>query len=194
MAIDFDFSELDVARAEQKLLESSTKYDRNAPGCASLEGFECESLSVGAFRDLVRRTFDLVLSDKELGYVIRKYDKKGDQTITCKPFLTAFLRIGQDEKNGRLAQIKKQRKLDELAVREAEEKMLAIQEKSSTFKINYDYTDAELDSARAKLTEAAVWFDKSRGGSLASFEQLHLSPLEFHRALKRTFNVTLTPA
>ena len=50
---------------------------------------------MGAFRDLVRRTFGLILSDKELGYVIRKYDKKGDQTITCKPFLTSYLRLGQ---------------------------------------------------------------------------------------------------
>ena len=71
-------------------------------------------------------------------------------------------------------------------------KMRSIQEKSTTFKINYD-TDEDVDSAKAKLTEAAVWFDKSRGGSLASFEQLYLSPLEFQRALKRTFNVILTP-
>ena len=135
MAIDFDISELDVARADQKLLDASTKYDRNAPGCPSLEGFECESLSVGAFRDLVRRTFGLILSDKELGYVIRKYDKKGDQTITCKPFLTAFLRIGQDERDKhRLKQLEKQRKLDEMAALEAVQKMKAIQEKSSTFK------------------------------------------------------------
>jgi Ca2+-binding EF-hand superfamily protein len=195
MAIDFDFSELDVARADTKLLEASTKYDRNAPGCGSLEGFECESLSVGTFRDLVRRAFGLVLSDKELGYVIRKYDKKGDQTITCKAFLNAFLRIGQDERDKRrLKQLDKQRKLDELASLEAEQKMKEIQEKSSNFKINYDFTDADADSAKAKLTEAAVWFDKSRGGSLASFEQLFLSPLEFHRALKRTFNIIMTPA
>lgn len=195
MAIDFDFSELDVARADQKLLDCSTKYDRNAPGCASLDGFDCESLSVGAFRDLVRRTFGLVLSDKELGYVIRKYDKKGDQTITCKPFLTAFLRIGQDERDKRrLKQLDKQRKLDELAAIEAVQKMKAIQEKSSTFKINYDFKEEDADSAKAKLTEAAVWFDSSRGGSLASFEQLYLSPLEFNRALKRTFNVVMTPA
>lgn len=195
MAIDFDFSELDVARADQKLLDASTKYDRNAPGCASLEGFDCESLSVGAFRDLVRRTFGLILSDKELGYVIRKYDKKGDQTITCKPFLTTFLRIGQDERDKRrLKQIEKQRKLDELAALEAVQKMKAIQEKSSTFKINYDFKEEDADSAKAKLTEAAVWFDKSRGGSLASFEQLYLSPLEFNRALKRTFNIVMTPA
>ena len=195
LSVNYDFNEVDIARADQKLLNCSTSYDRNAPGCQSLDGFECESLSAGAFSDLVRRTFGLKLSGKELGYVIRKYDKTGLGNITCKSFIKAFLRMGQEERDRlRLKQLEKQRRMDELSVKENEQKIKAIQEGSSNFKVDYDFKEADMDSATEKLTEASIWFDKSRGGSLASFETKTLSPLDFHRALFRTFNLKLSPA
>jgi len=195
LAVDYDFSAVDEARANEKVKQASTKYDRNAPGCQSLDGFECESLSAGAFRDLLRRTFNLVLTNKELGYLVRKHDKTGTGRVTCTPFITSFLRIGQEERHAHhVKQLEKQRRLDALAEQEHLQKMKAVQEGGGKeLKISYDFTDNDLQSARAKLTEAAVFFDRARGGSLSSFEALSLSPLEFKRALKRTFNITLSP-
>jgi hypothetical protein len=192
--IDYSFNELDIARADAKLLEASTKYDKNAPGCQSLIGFECDSLTINQFRDLCKRVFKLVFSDKELGYVIRKYDKKGDQRITCSSFLITFLRIGQQERDRlRLLQLKKQKELIENEEKDRKNKMKSVIEKSSTFKIDYDYNEKDIDSAKHKLTDAALRFDKGRGGSLACFEPRYLTPLEFNRALKQTFDVKLSP-
>lgn len=194
MTIDYDFGEVDIARAEEKFTRASTNYDRAAPGCQSLDGFECESLTPGPFSDLVRRTFGLKLSGKELGYIIRKFDKTGKGNINCKKFINAFLKVGQVERDkARLKQLEKQRKLDELAIKQSEQKAKEVAESSGTFKISFDYTEKDMDSATEKLTEASVWFDRSRGGSLLSFEQKSLSPLDFSRALFRTFNIKLTP-
>jgi len=195
MQVDYDFTAVDEARALEKLKEASTKYDRNAPGCQGLDGFECESLSPGAFRDLIRRTFGLSLTNKELGFVIRKYDKIGTGRVTCKTFINSFLKIGIVERQKHhLAQLEKQRRLDELAVVEHEQKIKEVQQGTSKLKINYDFKQSELDSAMAKLTESSTFFDQSRGGTLSSFEPLSLTPVEFKRALKRTFNLSFTPA
>jgi hypothetical protein len=51
------------------------------------------------------------------------------------------------------------------------------------------FVEKDLNSALAKLTEASIKFDKMRGGSLISFEPSFLTPLEFKRAVKRTFNL-----
>lgn len=51
------------------------------------------------------------------------------------------------------------------------------------------FVEKDLNSALAKLTEASIKFDKMRGGSLISFEPSFLTPLEFKRAVRRTFNL-----
>ena len=66
-SIDYDFSELDMARAVAKLVEASTKYDRSLPGCKSLDCFEVDHLGPGAFRDALKRTFNLHFTDREMG-------------------------------------------------------------------------------------------------------------------------------
>ena len=194
MAVDYEFTAADEARALERLKEASTKYDRNAPGCQSLDGFDCESLSPGAFRDLVRRTFNMVLTNKELGFVIRKYDAAGTGRVTCSTFITAFLKLGQVERHKHhIAQLARQRRLNELAELESEQKIREVQQGSKKLKINFDFSPEELASANRKLTECAQFFDKSRGGSLSSFDPLVLTPVEFKRAIKRTFDITLTP-
>lgn len=195
LAIDYEFTAVDEARANEKLKDASTKYDRNAPGCQGLDGFECESLSPGAFRDLVRRTFGLVLTNKELGYVIRKYDKAGTGRVTCKSFLTSFLKLGIVERQSHhIQQLERQKRMDELAALESEQKVKEVQQGSTKLKINYDFQDSDLVSANKKLKEASTFFDQSRGGSLSSFDPLTLTPVEFKRALKRTFNLSFTPS
>lgn len=65
--IDYDFSELDQERALAKLRHASTKYDRNLPGCKSLDCFEVHHLGPGKFREALTRTFNLHFTDKEMG-------------------------------------------------------------------------------------------------------------------------------
>ena len=54
------------------------------------------------------------------------------------------------------------------------------------------YEEKDLNSALAKLTEASIKFDKIRGASLISFDPSNLTPLEFKKAVKRTFNLNFT--
>lgn len=195
LAVDYEFTAVDEARAQEKLKDASTRYDKNAPGCQSLDGFECESLSPGAFRDLVRRTFGLVLTNKELGFVIRKYDKAGTGRVTCSTFLTSFMKLGQTERHKHhIAQLERQRRMNELAELESEQKIREVQQGATKLKINFDFTPEEAASANRKLTECSQFFDKSRGGALTSFDPLTLTPVEFKRAIKRTFNISVTPA
>lgn len=192
--IDYDFSELDEARAEAKLKEAAVKYDRNALGAKSLDAFDCEHLSAGAFREMLRRTFDLVFSSREMGYLVRKLDTESDGKIHCAPFITSFLRMGIDERY-RLhkAQLDAQAKAAADAAAENASKLLAAFNKKS-FKVNYDFEDSDLESVLNKLTEVSLHYDKSRGMSLDSFEPESLSPQEFHAALLRTFNLNLNPS
>lgn len=192
-SIDMDFSELDVARAEEKLKVASTKYDPNAPGCQSLEGFECDTLGPGAFKELMKTVFGVKLSNAELGYLVSKYQKVGEGRIHCAPFLTKFLKLGQDERHRlHLLQLEKQKKAQARQAAEHEKKIKAVREKK-TFKIDYNFNDEDLENATSKLTAASVKYDKSRGASLASFDPIALTPQEFKEALVRTFNIHLTP-
>ena len=82
LTIDFDFSDLDEALAMEKLKISAFKYD----GQLSLvKGFECDSLRPVIFRDLLKRVFNLYLTNAEIGFIVRKFDKKNSGTIKCAP-------------------------------------------------------------------------------------------------------------
>lgn len=192
-SVDFDFSEVDEARAMHKLTVASTKYDKNAPGSQSLDGFECKDLSAVEFKDLVRRVFNLQLSSKELGFLTRKFSITTDGRINCKKFLGEFLRLGQEKRDEfHMAQLEKQRKLDILAEEEHQAKMKAVSEKK-TFKIDYNFNDSHLNKAMEKLIDASTKYDKSRGVSLASFEKYSLNAQEFEEAMFRTFYLKFSP-
>jgi len=188
-SVSFDFSEVDEARAMHKLTVASTKYDKNAPGSQSLDGFECKDLSAVEFKDLVRRVFNLQLNSKELGFLVRKFSITTDGRINCKKFLGEFLRLGQEKRDEfHLAQLEKQRRLDIQAEEEHQAKMKSVLEKK-TFKIDYNFNDNHLNAAMEKLIDASTKYDKSRGVSLASFEKYSLNAQEFEEALFRTFHL-----
>lgn len=69
--------------------------------------------------------------------------------------------------------------------------MMSVQ-KDERVPLSSKYTDEDLQDALKKLTDAAVKFDKERGGSMESFEASHLDLVQFKRGLKRTFNLTFT--
>ncbi len=192
--IDYDFSDVDAARAHERMKEASTKFDKSLPGSRSLDCFEVEHLSAGMFREALRRTFDLHFTDKEMGALVRKYDTHNEGVVHCGPFLTMFLRLGQQERH-RLhrEQLAHQRKLIEEAEAENARKLKAASEKKS-FKIYFDFDERHLQSALTKLQDASTKFDKSRGVTLDSFVSESLSPQEFQEAIQRTFNLTLGPS
>jgi hypothetical protein len=47
VTIDYDFTEVDAARASAKLTDAAERYDRNSMTAKSLDAFSCDSLSPG---------------------------------------------------------------------------------------------------------------------------------------------------
>lgn len=189
---DYNFSNQDEKSAIEKLKSCSSKYDRYAPGAVALDGFECESLDASDFKDLVRRVFNLTLSSSELGFLMKKYDELNNGRVYCKKFLNDFLKMGQEVRYKMyMEQLEMQRNAAITATQTHEEKIAAVLN-SETVEISDRYTDQHLQSAIDKLTDVAIKYDKVRGVSLISFEPVSLTPLEFKKALKRTFNMRLT--
>jgi len=195
LTVDYDFSEADEARMHAKLKEAAKKYDRYHPAAVSLDGFDVQYMKPGVFREMVRRTFNLQLTGKELGAAVKFFDKIGDSTIPCRDFLMYFHQIGYSEKNKeRLMQFQKQRELDKLLQEEKEKKLKAINDKV-TVPISEKYNSIDLNNAYEKLKIAAVKYDKTHPSSMSldGFEGSYLTPGVFREMLKRTFNIKLDP-
>jgi hypothetical protein len=188
--VDYNFSAEDEVNAMEKLRIGSEKYDKNAPGAVALDGFDCEEITPADFRELLKRVFNVTLTNSEFGFVIQKYDAKKSGNLHSKTFLTHMLQLGRESRHkSHMEQLQKQRKLIEQAEKEHLDKIKAVQQDEKV-PISNKYTDADLQSALHKLTEAAVKYDKARGGSLESFEASHVDLVQFKRGLKRTFNLT----
>ena len=195
LTVDYDFSEADEARMHAKLKEAAKKYDKYHPAAVSLEGFDVQYMKPGVFREMIRRTFNLILSGKELGAAVKFFDKVGDSTIPCRDFLMYFHQVGYGEKNKeRLMQFQKQRELDKLTKEENEKKLNAINDRVSV-PIAEKYSSIDLTNAYEKLKGAAVKYDKTHPSSMSldGFEGSYLTPGVFREMLKRTFNILLTP-
>ena len=67
-------------------------------------------------------------------------------------------------------------------------------EEKNALKVNFNFTDAEFNSALAKLAEAAWKYDKNSAGSpsLAAFEGESMKPYEFKEQLKNVLRIKLT--
>jgi len=143
--IDYDFSELDEARAVEKMREAAFRYDRTHPSAQGLDGFECEALAPGLFRDLLRRTFNLALADKEIAVLVRKFDRKRTGKVACAPFVTEFLRLGQVQRQAaRVDQLKRQAAMNAAHEAEQLEKAREAEGKNpaqQALKVSYDYVE-----------------------------------------------------
>jgi hypothetical protein len=190
--IDYNYNENDETAALRKLTYAAEKYDKSLPGSVALDGFECDELNPLDFKELVRRVFNLHLTPTELGFVVQKYDISKTSSVHCKTFLNEFLSLGYEERHKKhIKQLEKQRKATEQAEKEHQEKMKSVSE-SESVAVNNDFTEDDLQTAFKKLTHASVFYDKSRGVTLQSFDPISLSLLEFKRGIKRTFNFEFT--
>ena len=194
MKVDYDFSEADEARMHVKLRTAAKKYDKSHPASVSLAGFDAKFLKPGVFREMLRRTFNLHLTGKELGAAVKTFDKVGDSTINCRDFLVHFFQIGYAERNKeRLEQMQLQRILDAEAEKMKAKKLRDADEKVM-HKIVEEFDPEDRDSALFKIESAAVKYNKTHPSAMGldGFDGTFLGPGVFKEMLKRTFNVNLT--
>jgi hypothetical protein len=91
--ITYDFSRDEKESAFRKLAVAAKKYDKSHPGCVALDGFQCLELEPSAFRDIVRRTFNLTFTPGELGSVVQHFDRSNNCTVMSQKYLLDVLMI-----------------------------------------------------------------------------------------------------
>ena len=196
LKIDYDFGEVDEARALQKLGNAAKLYDKNHPSAVPLEPFQCSSLPPTVFRDVLRRLFNVNLSPKELGSLVANFDRQGVGMINCQSFLVRFIQMGAElraqERHKQLESIRKQ---ESIATVDTERN---LKETSSNIWdiANIEVTEDVRKSAMQKLRLAACKYDRTHPAalSLQGFEVLTMKPSTFRDMFRRTFNVRLTKA
>ncbi len=197
--IDPDFTDQDRRSAIDKLTIASSKYDRNAPGCVSLDAFDAKFLTPLEFKEQLKRTFNVVLTPKELSATIKLYqyippgEVVGNGNVNSQVFIVQFLKLGAEERHkAKLIQLELNRRQAEERKNEQIAKLRAAEDKM-TLKISYEYTQDEYRSAFAKLSAAAKKYDKGHPGamSLDGFEEKELNTATFREMLKRTFGLIL---
>jgi hypothetical protein len=110
-------------------------------------------------------------------------------------FLTLFTRLGAQERGKiQTEQINRQRSA---TAKMKEESELKIQQMNSKtlYDVDFEFDEADRDSAIAKMTKCAKRYDKSHPAAMAldGFEVKHMGGPEFKELVRKTFNLTLTP-
>lgn len=132
----------------------------------SLKAFDSEELNPTQFREQLRRTFGIEISNGELGAIVTYCDKDGDGNISSSEFRNLFFRLGKEERmkhmmthqleQQRIAEVRK-RKHDE-----REQRMLEMVK----FKMADTWTKEEEESAVRKITDVAFSYDPGQLGGL----------------------------
>ena len=142
-ACDWNYTEDDQSSALAKLTAVAGKYIKSDPTAPSLASFEVKFLKPTAFKVLMRNTFSIAFTSKELGALVRMFDVDGSGLVDTTSFLLKFSRLGLEYRNAkRLKQIEMTAKADQDAI-EYKEKLLQ-QAKDSIEKVyddNFDESD-----------------------------------------------------
>lgn len=152
--VDRAYTEADGITAERKLLDASTAYDKNHPAAPSLSSFEVKTMTPGQLKDALKRTFNITLTAKELGYLEATYssEKLGSGLIVCQDFLNKFMAMGKQKRDeAHKLQLEKQRKAIADAKYEHEKKMQDMLEKAE-LKVDWDFEPIDLDNAMVKVS------------------------------------------
>ena len=139
------------------------------------------------FKEQLKRVLNLQVTPKELGALMSYFDKNGDGMISCPEFLIQFVKLGFEERSRRKAEWKKHEDELQHAKRRELERKQTLAEEKNMLKVQYEYTEEDYQSAMAKLTKAATFYDRNTAGSvgLDAFEGEKMAPHVFKEQLKR---------
>lgn len=133
---------------------------------SSLKAFDSEQLNPTEFREQLRRTFGIEITNAELGAIVMYCDKEGEGNISSSQFRKEFFRLGKEERMKHMlshqemqARIAESRKMKE---DERKQRMLEMVK----FKMADSWTKEEEESAVRKITEVAFSYDPNQMGGL----------------------------
>jgi Ca2+-binding EF-hand superfamily protein len=91
--VDFGFSEEEFDAALSKLIHMCYSFDSRQVGPAGLVAFEAKSLNPAEFREMLKRTFNVKLSPRELGAMVTYFDISQQKVVNCSFFLNSLVQI-----------------------------------------------------------------------------------------------------
>merc|ERR1711871_1112397 len=196
MDIDWEYSE-DISRATRRRVEHAAWcFDPGAPNAPNLDGFTSAALPPAEFKDLVKRAFNLKLTNKSLAACIRLFNSECDgKRVPCGEFIQYFIALGHELRD---KERREQREKQKRMIAEAEAEAAAIQKEKDNkmnLKVDMDYSPVDEASANQKLIEAATKFDKGHPSAMAlnGFDSKTLPAGQFREMVKTTFNLKLKP-
>jgi hypothetical protein len=109
----------------------------------------------------LKRTFNVDLSSKELGAVVREYQSESDKDrIDCKPFMIKFMKMGLDKRAKlKAAALDKQRRTEEEMQQEQLRKK-RIADQKMVLDVDPDFAAVDREQAMAKIKAASIKYDK----------------------------------
>jgi len=165
--IDFEINDEINRSALAKLKHAAKAYDPGSPLALNLDGFAAAMLKPNLFRDVIKRSFNVVLSPKELGAVVRMFKPDCDgKLIPAGDFIRYFYTMGFNLRDKEAKdQRTRQRELDLKAEAERRAKQEEADNKGK-LKIDMDFSEADEARAFEKLTVAAMKYEKGHPSSL----------------------------
>jgi len=88
--VDFNFSEAEFDSALTKFITLCYRLDRRHFGSQDMKAFEIDSLTSSEFRELMKRTFNFRVTPLELGALVKLFDLKENNHVSCNLFMQIF--------------------------------------------------------------------------------------------------------
>lgn len=91
--VDFDFLEPDFDSMLAMFVNMCFNFDRRQLGPAGLTAFEVDSLNPAEFREMLKRTFNMKLTGRELGAMVTYFDTNSKRVANCAMFMNALVQV-----------------------------------------------------------------------------------------------------
>lgn len=92
-AVDYDFTEEDFDSALEKVVNMCHRFDRRQLGPAGLKPFDADTVTASEFREMMKRSFDLIFTPSELGAMVTYWDPAMKGAVSCQAFLNSFTQM-----------------------------------------------------------------------------------------------------
>jgi Ca2+-binding EF-hand superfamily protein len=89
-SVDYNFSEQEFDSALIKFINMCYRFDQRQLGPAGLVAFQADTVTPSEFREMIKRSFDLIVTPAELGALVTYWDPGMKGRVSCQSFLNSF--------------------------------------------------------------------------------------------------------
>lgn len=149
------FSHSDELSAIEKVTYAAKKYEPSNPG-VGFSAFSSRTMKPFIFREMVKRTFFVQFTDRELAAMVQMFDREKKNEVVCVEFIKKFNQLANNVKtNMRVSQFEKTKEIAEKKVNTIIRTEKLKHEKLLGF-VDFNYEKTDFDSAVSKIAQIAV--------------------------------------